>query len=53
MIIDKTRQNGLQEFNSENLAVAIQNAFPVLSHNKRRLKEVPHTPFDRHVERMV
>lgn len=39
MIIDKTRQNGLQEFNSENLAVAIQNAFPVLSHNKRRLKE--------------
>lgn len=32
-------QNQFSEFNSENLAVAIQNAFPFLSQDKDRLKE--------------
>lgn len=39
MIIDKIHQNQFREFNSENLADAIQNAFPFLVQDKSRLKE--------------
>lgn len=34
-----TNQHQFREFNSENLAVAIQNAFPFLSQHRDRLKE--------------